>query len=203
MGVCFVIGAGECNGLDFEKTENDFVICADGGLRYAEKFGVAPDLIVGDFDSYGSVPSACSVIALPREKDETDTHYAVKIALERGYNQFRLYGMLGGRIDHTLANIQLLMYITEKGGSAVLVGDDYDITIVKNNRLKLNGLKGKYVSVFSYSPQSNGVTIKGLKYEVSDISFAYDNPLGVSNEFTDEEAFVEVKDGIVLIATEK
>ena len=203
MGVCLVIGAGECNGLDFEKTENDFVICADGGLRYAEKFGVAPDLIVGDFDSYGSVPSACSVIALPREKDETDAHYAVKIALERGYNQFHLYGMLGGRIDHTLANIQLLMYITEKGGSAVLVGDDYDITIVKNNRLKLNGQKGKYVSVFSYSPQSNGVTIKGLKYEVSDISFAYDNPLGVSNEFTDEEAFVEVEDGIVLIATEK
>ena len=184
MGVCFVIGAGECNGLDFEKTENDFVICADGGLRYAEKFGVAPDLIVGDFDSYGSVPSA---------------HYAVKIALERGYNQFRLYGMLGGRIDHTLANIQLLMYITEKGGSAVLVGDDYDITIVKNNRLKLNGQKGKYVSVFSYSPQSNGVTIKGLKYEVSDISFAYDNPLGVSNEFTGKCAEITFGSGTLML----
>ena len=204
MGTCYIIGAGECNSLDFIKEEKDVIICADGGLKYAEKYGYIPDCIVGDFDSYGSTPSSLkNVIVLPKEKDETDSFYAVKMGFELGFEEFRLYGMLGGRIDHTLANIQLMMYIVDNGGNAVLIGNDYDVYLIKNGMFMFNGPKGKYISVFSYSPKSEGVTIKGLKYEVNNISFTNNNPLGVSNEFIGEIATVEVREGVLLVAVEK
>ena len=203
MGICYILGAGECNKVDFIKEKNDFVICADGGLEYAEKFGITPDLVVGDFDSLGRKPELNQVIVLPKEKDDTDTHYAIKKGFEKGYTNFLLYGMLGGRIDHSLANIQLLVYILNHGGSAVLKGDEFDVTAVKNGKIMLNGNKGNYVSVFSHTPLSNGVGIHGLKYEVDDFVLFSDNPLGVSNEFTGSDATVEVKDGILIVTVQK
>lgn len=203
MGKCVIIAAGQCDKIDYIKSQGDFVICADGGLKYAQKFGIEPDLIVGDFDSYGKVPNGKEVVALPCEKDKTDTHYAIDCGFERGYNTFLLYGMLGGRVDHLFANLQLLSYVLNKGGTAVIVGDSFDITAIKNGGLCIKGEKGKYVSVFSFGEKSKGVTIKGLKYEVFNVAFSNDNPLGVSNEFGYEDAFVEVKDGILIIMCEK
>lgn len=203
MGICYIIGAGQCSGLDIKKEKKDLIICADGGLSYAEKYKIVPDIIIGDFDSYGNIPAKGNVIVLPAEKDFTDTHFAVKTAIEKGYRRFRLYGMLGGRIDHTLANIQLLKYIVESNGEAVLVGDEFDVTMIKNSKLKLSGDKGNYVSVFSCIEKSCGVNIKGLKYEVTDFVLTDSNPMGVSNEFSDEEAVVEVADGLLLITIQK
>ena len=203
MGICYIIGAGECNNIDFVKDKDDYIICADGGLGYARKFGITPDLIVGDFDSFGSVPTDGSVIILPCEKDVTDMHYAVMNGLEKGYSNFRIYGALGGRIDHSLGNIQLLMYITDNGGNAFLVGNEFDITLLKNSKIMFNGKCGKYISVFSYTSESKGVTIKGLKYELTDAVLTNNNPLGVSNEFTDDIASVEVLDGALLITIQK
>lgn len=203
MGICYIIGAGECGGMDFIPTENDYIICADGGLDYAEKYGVAPDLAVGDFDSCISKNIQVDYIKLPREKDETDTLYAVNIGFNKGFTEFRLYGMLGGRIDHTLANLQLLKYIKDKGGNACLVGDDYDVYLIKNESISLSGEKGKYVSVFSNSAQSNGVAIKNLKYEVYDFMLSDGYPVGVSNEFTDNCATVSVEEGELIITVQK
>lgn len=203
LGICYIIGAGDCEKLDFRKQKGDFVICADGGLAFAQKFNVEPDIIVGDFDSYGLVPKGEDVIVLPREKDKTDTHFALDLGIQHGFKEFKLYGMLGGRIDHSFANIQLLSYALSCGVKAMLVGDKYDVLALQNSEISFSGKEGKYVSVFSYSKKSLGIYIKGLKYEVDNFILTYDNPMGVSNEFTNKDAYIKVQNGTIIIMIEK
>ena len=100
---CYIIGAGTITALPIPN--DAFVICADGGLAAAARFGVTPDLIVGDFDSLGLVPKGENVFVHPSEKDETDSFLALRLGLERGFRRFVFYGCLGGRLDLTLANI--------------------------------------------------------------------------------------------------
>lgn len=202
MSVCYIIGAGECKNLKINPKIDDYVICADGGLKYAEKAGIKPNLAIGDFDSYGKVPSGVETVVLPCEKDETDTHFAINLALEKGYNELRLFGMLGGRPDHSFANLQLLSYVCQKGARATIFSHDYCATAIKNSVMSFSKNNKGTVSVFSLSPESKGVTIKGLKYEVNTFSLRSDCPMGVSNEFVGEEAVVSVEDGILLIMWE-
>ncbi len=199
MGICYIIGAGEADKIELVKNEDDFVICADGGLDTAEKNGIAPDLVVGDFDSLGHIPKGKNVIVHPKEKDETDSLLAVNCGLERGYKKFIMYGMLGGRLDHTYANFQLLAYLCEKEAHGVLIGCGNKITAVKNSRIDFDKAQTGTVSVFSFTPQSKGVQIKGLKYEVSDYTMTSVFPIGVSNEFIGKEALVSVSDGILIV----
>lgn len=202
MNKCYIIAAGECGKLSFEKKSGDLVICADGGLAYAKASGINPDLVVGDFDSFGSIPKDENIIVHPREKDETDTHLAINCALERGYTDIVMYGMLGGRLDHTYANIQLLSYLCEKGARGVIVGKDYTVTAIKNERLTLEKRNSGMISVFSFTQESRGITISGLKYEVENFTLKSWYPMGVSNEFTGKEAFIEVNDGTLVIISE-
>ncbi len=96
--------------------QEDYLICADSGYRHCVQLGFSPQLVLGDFDSYaGVVQSDCELLRYPIEKDDTDTMLAVKQALQRGYERLLLVGMLGGRLDHTLANIQTLVYAVEHG----------------------------------------------------------------------------------------
>lgn len=199
MKTCYIIGAGECGKIEIKKGADDIVICADGGLAYAEKYGVKPDLTLGDFDSFGRIPYMENIIVHPTEKDETDTHLAVKCALEKGYKNFVMYAMLGGRLDHTYANTQILSYLSEKDAKAVLIGKDCNVTMVKNGKIEFSKDEKGTISVFSFSPESRGVTIKGLKYEAENITVSSSYPIGVSNEFIGKDAFVSVDDGKLLI----
>jgi len=199
MGICYIIGAGEADKIELVKNEDDFVICADGGLDIAEKNGIVPDLVVGDFDSLGHIPKGKNVIVHPKEKDETDSLLAVNCGLEHGYKKFIMYGMLGGRLDHTYANFQLLAYLCEKEAQGVLIGCGNKITAVKNSRIDFDESQTGTVSVFSFTPQSKGVHIKGLKYEVNDYTMTSAFPIGVSNEFIGKKAFVSVSDGILIV----
>ena len=95
---------------------DSFIICADGGTEYALSEGIIPDLVIGDFDSYkGVLPEDIPRIVLPEEKDDTDTHYCVKYAMEQGYSDITVYGGLGGRFDHSVSNLQTLRYAAENG----------------------------------------------------------------------------------------
>ena len=197
--ICHCFGAGEYFGSPAETEKADMVIVADGGLKVTEKYGISPDFVIGDFDSLGAVPENENTTVLPVEKDTTDMFEAIKKGAEEGCTVFHIYGGTGGRLDHTLANIQHLKYFAEKGLRLYLHGDGYIVTAVKDGEIALKGSKGGYVSVFSLSDISEGVSLKGLKYELSDYRLDNSFPLGVSNEFTGEEAHISVKNGTLAV----
>lgn len=195
---CYIIGAGDFFGLRDEPDDSDYVIAADAGFEYCEKNCIIPDLVLGDFDSLGKAPKHPNVMQLPVEKDDTDTMFAVKLGLEKGYKRFYIYGGLGGkRPDHTMANMQALLYLLSHGARGWLFGESYVWTAIEGSRLRMEG-QGD-VSVFCISGRAEGVTIRGLKYETDDIEISSDFPLGVSNSFVSPEAEISVRSGRLLI----
>lgn len=203
MKRCFVFGALEMKELVEKPTENDFVIAADKGVLTADKFGISLNLTVGDFDSLGFVPKGENVVKLNVRKDDTDIGYAVKTAFDNGYNDFVIYGGIGGMLSHTLANLQIAKDLAQKGAKVVLYGNSEKITVVKNSSLSFEKEKTGRVSVFSLSDESSGVDIQNLSYDVSNATLTNNAPLGVSNEFVGKEATVSVKNGILMVIEEK
>ncbi len=202
---CFIFGAGEKTSLYEKPCEGDMVIAADGGLRWLRELQIVPDYVIGDFDSLGESPANTfenaseKVVTLPCEKDTTDLYEAAEAGIRKGCKSFFIYGGTGGRLDHTLANIQLLASLAERGCDGVIFGEGYGITAVKDGKITLSGKKGEYVSVFSLSDVSEGVDLKGLKYELSDYTLRNTFPLGVSNEFTDKTAIISVRKGTLAV----
>ena len=107
-GICHIVGAGENYGINFEPGTKDLVIAVDAGFRLLEQKAVRIDLAIGDFDTLQYIPKHSNVIALKAEKDDTDMLAAVREGIKAGYKEFHIYGGTGGRIDHTLANLQVL-----------------------------------------------------------------------------------------------
>ena len=183
-----------------EITPGDYVIAADSGYRHALAAGITPDLLIGDFDSLQGLPEKdIEIIKAPAEKDDTDTMLAIKHALALGYQQFLLLGATGGRLDHQTANIAACAYIAEQGGSCKMQDSSNIIYVIKNSLLRLKKKENWSVSVFSYTEMAFGVTLAGLKYALNNATLTNTDPLGVSNEFAEDTATVEVKDGILLI----
>ena len=197
-GLCYVVGAGEKAGT-FTPKKGDFVVAADGGIDFLRQLGVTPDLFVGDLDSAKRKPEDCLVLRFNTDKDKTDTALAVDEGLARGYRQFRLYGGLGGRLDHTLANIQLICELSTRGCRAELIGNGIRVAAVTDGTLSLPLRKRGTVSVFSHTDTSEGVCLRGLKYTLDDATLHNGFPLGVSNAFIGEEASVSVRQGTLLV----
>ena len=193
---CYIICALPQN-HSFSPKPGDLVIAADGG--YAHLGGVKPDLVVGDFDSLGYVPADEQIVRHPAEKDDTDTMLAAKIGIERGYRAFVLLGGVGGRLDHTLANIQTLAFLREHGARAALIGEDETITLLHNESLRFRAELSGTVSVFSYGAVAYGVYERGLAYALTNATLTDSNPLGVSNAFTGAPAEVSVREGRLLV----
>lgn len=202
-GNCYVAGAGEHYGLDFVPSENDYVIAADGGLRRLEEAGILPDLIIGDFDTLGYCPSLPNVIRLHPEKDDTDMLAALKEGIRKGFSRFHIYGGTGGRIEHTIANLQLLAFLSETGRQGFLYDRDNVITAVTDAALALPARERGFLSVFSHTDHCDGVNLRGLKYELTDARLESTFPLGVSNEFKGTESLISVKSGTLLIVLPK
>lgn len=180
-----------------EKQPGDLVIAADAGYRNLG--GVAPDYVVGDFDSLGFVPEGERVLRHPPEKDDTDTMLAARLGLSLGYRTFLLLGGLGGRLDHTLANIQTLAFLRANGAKACLAAQGETVTLIENETLRFRaGLSGT-VSVFAYGASARGVFERGLKYPLTNAHLTDDFPLGVSNAFTGAPALVSVLQGRLLV----
>lgn len=201
MKRAFIFGGGVYGDEFPDINENDFVIAADRGLEELEKHGIVPDLTVGDFDSSKKIPDKNAVV-LPIEKDVTDSHAAVDIAVKNGCDEIHIYGGMGGRPDHTMANYSLVASLAKKGIKAFLTGEGYTVCAVQNSSLTLSGQKGKTVSVFSWTDKSEGVTLRGLKYPLNGATLTSDFALGVSNSFVDENAQVSVEKGILLVMLE-
>lgn len=201
---CIIVGAGDFSGFRRKITEKDFVIAADAGYDYCIREGVTPDIVVGDFDSRGSIPDRPDVIAVPCEKDDTDTHLALKKGLEKGFTAFEIYGALGGkRLSHTVANLQMLSELSHIGRHGFMYGDGYCATAITDEGIALGGQRKGMLSVFSMSDTAKGVTISGAKYELENAVLTNSFSLGVSNEFVDgREAQIIVTEGTLLIIYE-
>lgn len=197
--ICYIVGAGEDYGLDFTPDSEDLVIAADGGLRTVQKAGIRPQLVIGDFDSLGEIPGHEQVIVLPTVKDVTDTWAAIEWAKKRGFREFHLYGCTGGRVEHTLANIQTAAALAEAGMHGLIYDKEQIITAICNETISFPSEKIGFLSVFSYTDICGDVTLEGLKYELEHAELTNRFPLGVSNEFVGKEAFVTVRQGIAVV----
>lgn len=202
-GICYIVGAGENYGLDFAPSANDFVIAADAGIRYLEQCGVVADLVIGDFDSLNDTPTHPNTMALNAEKDDTDMLAAVREGIKAGYSVFHIYCGTGGRIDHTIANVQILAYLSQNDMRGFLFDRDSVFTAITNRKMAFDKIPSGYISVFSYTEKSEGVYLHGLKYELNNATLTNTFPLGVSNEFTGKESSVSVNSGTLLIVFPK
>ncbi|MBR5535933.1 MAG: thiamine diphosphokinase [Clostridia bacterium] len=199
MSKAVIISAGTIADYEYTKAfiaEDDFVICADGGISHAKMMGVTPNLTVGDFDSYkGEVTG--DVRRFNPEKDYTDTDIAVKTAMEKGYKEIILLGATGTRLDHTISNIGLLEYITKTGGEGYVVNENNIITVI-DKKTVIKPMKGWHLSLIPIG-EVKGVTLKNLKYPLENYDLKFSQSLAVSNEFTDKDAVIDIKEGSLIV----
>ena len=201
--ICCIVGACAPGKIELPEKRDVLIVAADGGLSYLAEQGIAPDLIVGDFDSLGRVPVGENIVLHPVEKDDTDTMLAIKLGLERNCRTFMIYGCLGGRPDHAYANYQALQYLAERGARGYLIGNGWVCCAVKDGVLRFPaGLSGT-LSVFCPNGSARGVDLSGLYYSLTDGILESGFPLGVSNHFTGEAASVSVRDGVLLVMWEE
>lgn len=206
---CVIISAGDFTPMDIDIKEGDMCIAVDGGFLYCKMLGMNPDLVIGDMDSMdesvrGDIEQLQAeapekIIKLNPEKDDTDTLAAIRIALEKGYRQFRIYGALGGRVEHTIANIQCLNYLKKQGAKAYIMDANIMMTVIKDETVRFNKAMEGYMSLFALGEKAEGVTISGMKYLLKDAVVTNDYPIGISNEFVGEEGQVTVNNGMLLI----
>lgn len=202
MNACFIFGALDCNAVSTVPQDGDFIIAADKGLLSVQQLGFKADLIIGDFDSLGFVPQKNGkIIKLPVRKDDTDVGFALKTAFDMGYRRFYLYGVLGGKLSHTVANLQLAADYSKKGADITLYGENTEAAVITNKSVSLKNRKGDF-SVFSLDEISNGVSIIGAEYEVSNATLKNTFPLGVSNRFKGEQTDLSVVNGTLAIIIE-
>ena len=199
---CVIIGGADIGRYDRIRAylrEGDFFICCDSGLKHRAGLGIAPDLIVGDFDSHENPHLDVETIVLPCEKDDTDTVYAVKEALKRGFDDFLLLGVIGGRLDHTLGNLGILLMLDGLGKTCVAL-DDYSELEVVSRRTAYVPDRFAYFSLLNISGTARGINIKNAKYLLEDGEITCEYQYGVSNEvLPGQTAEVTVGEGRLLL----
>lgn len=178
-----------------------FVIAADAGWQNAQRLGVVPHLVLGDFDSAPPPAEAAELLRLPAEKDDTDTMFAARQALERGFEQLTLLGALGGRLDHQLGNLQVLLYLARRGAVALAAGETAEVRCVAPGTLRLVRQPGRFLSVLAVGGEAAGVFLQGVKYPLENAVLTPDYPLGVSNEFVQDEAVITHSAGYLYVIT--
>ncbi len=198
MRACYIVGAGDFFPERFQPADGDYIIAADAGYRHLQKIGVEPDLIIGDFDSLGSAPEHPNVVVCPVRKDDTDTLVAVRHALEMGFSRLMLFGGTGGRLDHTLANVQTLGFAAVRGAEAFLFGDTFTLTALTFGQLEFPGYSGGF-SVFSLGDRARGVWETGVRFPLAEAELTCDFPLGVSNAFEGGKTVISVREGILVV----
>lgn len=202
MGRCVVIGGADIGCYDCIRARlqpDDFYICCDSGLKHREGLGIVPNLIVGDFDSYENPQLETETITLPCEKDDTDTVFAVKEALARGFQEFLLVGVIGGRLDHTLGNVSLLLMLHSRGIAATALDDYSEMEIVSDRPVQIDD-RYAFFSLLNISGTAQGITINNAKYPLKDAEITCEYQYGISNEvLPGKTAEVSVQRGRLLL----
>ena len=201
-GKCLIISGGEFSShtdipVDFTA---DYIIACDKGFEHAQKLGLRPDLVLGDFDSYkGKLDSTISTIKLPCEKDDTDTMYAVKTALNKGYDDITIICAMGARFDHMMGNIQACTFAAKEGAFACISGANDVLFFINASSLYLPYKEGWSISVFSITDTCTDVSITGAKYNLECAQLSNTVPIGVSNEWDSDSITVSCGAGILMV----
>ncbi len=198
-GLCLLISGGEYADIPKELKCAECVIACDRGWEYARRMNIAIDMVIGDFDSCPLPDKDIPYKQFPSHKDDTDTMLAAREAIKRGYKNIAICCAFGGRLDHTLANIQTAAFLVSNGAAVRMLGKDTDAYVLNGGNIKIAKKPSSSLSVFSLSDRCEGVSIKGTEYECEDITLTNSFPLGVSNEWAAEEAYVNVKNGILMV----
>lgn len=206
MKRCVIVGGAEINNYEYIKSclhNDDFIVFCDSGLKHLEALQVKSGLIVGDFDSHDNPHLDVETIVLPCEKDDTDTVFAVKEAIKRGYNEFLLIGVIGARLDHTLGNISILLYLDSLGKKGTIIDDYSEMEIVSSEPVYIDD-SFAYFSLLNISGIAKGITIENAKYPLNNAEITCEYQYGVSNEVTPGmTAKVTVKEGKLLLIKDR
>ena len=183
----------------------DLIICADSAYLKAQKENITPPAVIGDFD-HGKQDEPQGnfqkLLRFPSVKDDTDTMLCVKYALNRGADEILIVGGIGGRLDHTFANLQTLAYIHDHGAQGCISDGDHKVFLISSS-LSLRKGKYDYASIFAYDPICKDISLKGFKYEGEHLELQSNFPLGVSNEITAERAEIRIGEGRLLVILAK
>ena len=203
---CVVVGGADINDYGFVRKglrADDYVVFCDSGLKHLEALQVKSGLIVGDFDSHDNPHLDVETIVLPCEKDDTDTVFAVKEAIKRGYNEFLLIGVIGARLDHTLGNVSILLYLDSLGKKGTIIDDYSEMGIVSSEPVYIDD-SFAYFSLLNISGIAKGITIENAKYPLNNAEITCEYQYGVSNEVTlGMTAKVTVKEGKLLLIKDR
>ncbi len=185
--------------------EDDYIIACDAGYLNFKDIDRKPDLVIGDFDSLAieNLAENQKFIHLPKEKDVTDTEYALSLLLKEGFDEICLFGALGGRLDMSLVTISLLYKVSKLNKKIYAFKDDEIVFPLYNSMVEFKKEAKGVISVFSLSETSKGVDEIYLKYPLSNYELRSDEPLGVSNEFIGKKSIIRVKEGALLVITNK
>lgn len=196
--ICSIICGAPDGSID-RLLVKGLVICADKGLDHALAAGITPDIVVGDFDSSAAeVPAELECIRVSPIKDDTDAILAADTAIERGCTELRFFCAIGGRFDHTFANVQMLEYLHNKGVQAQLFGGSERIRLLHSGETAVLERFSGFASVFALT-ESAVVSERGMKYPLEQYRIERSFPLGVSNEVTEEHGSIEVHEGTVIL----
>ena len=206
MKRCVIVGGADINDYEYIKSclhNDDFIVFCDSGLKHLEALQVKSGLIVGDFDSHDNPHLDVETIVLPCEKDDTDTVFAVKEAIKRGYNEFLLIGVIGARLDHTLGNVSILLYLDSLGKKGTIIDDYSKMEIVSSEPVYIDD-SFAYFSLLNISGIAKGITIENAKYPLNNAEITCEYQYGVSNEVTlGMTAKVTVKEGKLLLIKDR
>ena len=190
-----------------EQNEYDCMIAADSGMDFLHRNEIVPDIIAGDFDSadtdsvaYFQGLNNVHIIKLNPVKDDTDTEFVIREAIRRGATEITVLGATGTRLDHVLANVNLLGIGLEEDVLIELVDEHNRIRMIDSCvEIKKEEQFGSFLSVLPVKGDAKGVTLEGMKYPLQNADIACFSSLGVSNEITDEVAKVSVEQGVLLV----
>lgn len=206
MSRCIIVGGADINNYDFIRESlqsDDYVIFCDSGLKHLASLQVKPSLIVGDFDSHENPHLDTETIVLPCEKDDTDTVYAMKEAIKRGFDTFLLIGVVGGRLDHTLGNISMLLYLDSHGCKGTIIDDYSEMEIISSAPAYIED-KYEFFSLLNITGCAKGITIQNAKYPLNDGEITCEYQYGVSNEvLPGKTAIVSVREGKLLLIKDR
>ena len=194
-------------------SDDYFIICADAGYDRALNEGIRPDIIMGDFDSLdGTLPQDIETFTFPSRKDYTDTGLALKYALDNGYKKVTIIGGIGGRLDHTISNIQDIVGFYAKGLDITMMDARNTFTVLGPGSYMISNDKAdkentgisseagdpdSYFSVFAYT-ENAVISETGSSYPLDHHTITNTYPLGVSNKISGNKACLTVHEGVVL-----
>lgn len=206
MRRCVIIGGADISRYSHIRAllqKDDYFIFCDSGLKHMDALGVQPSLIVGDFDSHENPHLDVETIVLPCEKDDTDTMYAVREALRRGYEDFLLIGVIGARLDHTLGNVSILLYLDSLGKKACIIDDFSHMEIVSLEPAFIEDTYA-FFSLLNISGIARGVTIENAKYPLHNAEITCEYQYAVSNEvLPGKTARVSLREGRLLLIKDR